>query len=127
MRLGIPQPRLTKAPSGNSSAARWAICSRVSCGLDKAQTFRLHDTIHENGRSYDGLRIKRPHFDNLIHFDDRQFRRGRHDGVEIPRGFAINKISETICSVGFDEGAIRSERFFKNVSLAADQALFLPP
>src|SRR5437016_1251172 len=33
MRLGIPQPRFTYAPSGNSSAARWAICSRVNRDL----------------------------------------------------------------------------------------------
>src|ERR1700675_1131541 len=120
----MPQPRLTKEPSGSSSAARSAICSRVRRCLAKVDTLRQDNAVHINGWRHDGLRIEVADFDNLLHFHDSHFCGRRHDGIEIPASFTIHEISQAVRAVGLDESVVRTQGIFENVSLAADYTLF---
>src|SRR5437764_6435176 len=91
MRLGIPHPRLTYAPSGSSSAARCAICSRVKRDLADtggspipspgmtffcmplpgiAEPFRLHDAMNEDRGGHDVFRLDGAGRNDFFDFGD---------------------------------------------------------
>src|SRR4029077_4430181 len=99
-----------KAPSCNSSAVRWAICSRDKRSLPAttlfrmplpgmvffgmplpgiAESFRLHDAMNEDRRGHDMFRIDGSYGDNFFDFRDRGSGGHGHDGIEIPGGQAI--------------------------------------
>src|SRR6267143_1645909 len=136
MRLGIPHPRFTYARSGNSSAARCAICSLVnrdlagmtlSCmplpGITKS--FRLHDAMNEDRRCHDMFRIYRTGRHNFFHFCNGRLRRHGHDGIEISCGQPIGQIPQLIGLLSFDQGIVGMNRKFQNATLALKDALFL--
>src|SRR6202165_5828529 len=135
MRLGIPQPRFTYAPSGNSSAARCAICALVNRGLASmtfcrmvspgiTKSFRLHDAMNEDGRCHDMFRIYRTHRYDFFDFGDGRLRGHGHDGIEISCGEAIGQISQLIGLLRFDQGIVRMNRQFQNAALALKKPLF---
>src|SRR5580658_7538537 len=125
MRFGMPQPRFTYAPSGNSRAARSAICSRESLFLIATAFSYFHDSIHKYRRCDDGFRIKRAHRDNFLHLDDRDFRGGRHHWIEIARGLPVREISERVRAVRANESVVGEQRGFKNAPPTIDDALLL--
>src|ERR1700683_3238119 len=120
----MPQPRLTYAPSGSSSAARSAICSRVRRDLGIAQSFRNNDAFYEDGRRDDDFGIKAAGGDEIFDFDERGLACGGHDGIEIARSLAINEIAQMIGALRTDKSIIGTKRVFENVALAANHALF---
>src|SRR5260370_24923039 len=120
MRLGIPQPRFTYAPSGSSMAARWAICSLVKRGLAGtailfvpfpdisffcmpsagiAESFRLHNAMDEDRRRHDVFRIDGPNAPNLFHLDDGRFCGHGHDVIEISCRQPVADIAQLLCFV----------------------------
>src|SRR6266849_7175477 len=107
MRFGMPQPRFTYAPSVNSNAARWAICSRVSRALSamallssgltgESQALSLHNAVYKNRRGNHVFWRDRADRHNFIRFHDGHLRSHGHDGIEIPRGKPVRQISELI-------------------------------
>src|SRR6266403_253511 len=135
MRFGIPQPRLTYAPSGNSCAARCAICSRVSRGFTATafswlaspgimESFRLHDTMHENRWRNHIFRVDRAHRDNFFRFHDRRFRGHGHDGIEVSCGESIRQVAQRVGFLCLDEGVVRVDGHFQDAALPRDHALF---
>src|SRR5277367_3586870 len=119
----MPQPKFTYAPSGNSRAARSAICSRVSRALGISLPFGLNDTVDKYGRRNDGFRIELSRSDHLFHFDDRRFRSSGHYRIEIPRRFSINQVSHAVRAIRADKRIISSERLLENVALASNHPL----
>src|SRR6266700_813819 len=146
MRLGIPQPRFTYAPSGNSSAARCAICSRVSRGLSRSafcwapspgmsfrmplrgitDSFRLHDAMNEDRGSHNVLRIDATDWNDFFDFNNSGLRGHGHDGIEISRRQPIGQIPQLIGSLRFDQRIIRANRQFQNAAAPFEEAFFLP-
>src|SRR5579863_5109797 len=125
MRLGMPQPKFTYEPSGNSKAARCAICSRVSRGLSGiADSFCLHDAMHENRGRDDMLGFDRADRNNFVDFHDRGCRSRSHDGIEIPRGEAVREIAQFIGGLGLDESIVRVDGHLEDAALPLDDALF---
>src|SRR5207245_2415106 len=121
MRLGIPHPRLTYAPSGNSNAVRCAICSRVNRGFAMpsasitffslplsgipiftmalsgiAEPFRLHDAMNEDRGSHDVFRIDGADRNDFFDFSDSRLGGHGHDGIEISCRQPIGQISQLI-------------------------------
>src|SRR6266403_146686 len=135
MRLGIPQPRLTYAPSVNSCAARCAICSRVSRGFAATgfswlaspgitESFRLHDAVHENRGRNHIFRIDRAHRNNFFRFHDGGFRSHGHDGIEVSCGETIRQVAQRVGFLRLDERIVRVDGHFQDAALSADHALF---
>ena len=88
--------------------------------------------MHENIRNMDFIGFQHAHIDDLLHFDDREFRCFTHRGVEITRGFpssqretrstALNvnvllkdQVAQPIRFPGFDERKIADDRILENV------------
>src|SRR5579863_823549 len=125
MRLGMPQPRFTYAPSGNSMAARCAICSRVSRGLSGiADSFRLHDAMHENRGRDDMLGLDGADRNDFVYLDDGGCRSHSHNGIEIPRGEAVREIAQFVGGLGLDESIVRVDGHFEDAALPFDDAFF---
>src|ERR1700722_988164 len=125
MRWGMPQPRFTYAPLGNSIAARCAICSRVSRGLSGiADSFGLHNAMHKNCRRYDMLRFDRADRNNFVDFDDGRRCSHSHDGVEIPRRETVGQIAQLVGCLGLDESIVRVNGHLQDAALPLNNALF---
>src|SRR5882762_5693949 len=150
MRLGIPQPRFTYAPSGNSSAARCAICSRVNRGFVMpptgitfsegplrgipvlrtpspgiADSFRLHDAMNEDRGSHDVFRMDGAYRNNFLDFGDRSLRGHSHDGIEISCSQPISQIPQFIGGLRLDQRIVRANRQFEDAAVSFEETLFL--
>src|SRR5213078_2295405 len=150
MRLGIPHPRLTYAPSGNSNAVRCAICSRVNRGFAMpsasitffslplsgipiftmalsgiAEPFRLHDAMNEDRGSHDVLRIDGADRNDFFDFGDRRLGGHGHNGIEISCRQPIGQISQLIGSLRLDQRIISMNWPFENAAASFEEALFL--
>src|SRR5882757_4572816 len=127
MRFGMPQPRFTNAPSGSSSAARCAICSRVKRGLVRwttfrilsagiasfgmplpsiAESFRLYETMNEDRGCHDMFRRDSPYRDDFLDFGDSGGRGHGHEGIEVSRGQPIRQIAQLIGLLPFNERVV---------------------
>src|ERR1700722_2587264 len=122
VRFGIPHPRFTQAPSGSSSAARSAICSRVNRRLDIAQSFRYHDAVHVNERRDNVFRIERTDFHNFVNFHEGHTGCGGHNRIEIAGAFSKHQIAQPVGLMRFNERIIRADGLLQNVALATDDA-----
>src|SRR6266403_2148327 len=150
MRLGIPQPRFTYAPSGNSSAARCAICSRVNRGFVMpptgitfsegplrgipvlrtpspgiADSFRLHDAMNEDRGCHDVFWMDGAGRNDFFDFGDGGLRGHGHDGIEISCRQPIGQISQLIGGLRLDQCVVRVNRQFENAAQPFEEALFL--
>src|SRR5213593_3416075 len=150
MRLGIPHPRLTYAPSGNSNAARCAICSRINRGFAMpsasitffslplsgipiftmalsgiAEPFRLHDAMNEDRGSHDVFRIDGADRNDFFDFSDSRLGGHGHNGIEISCRQPIGQISQLIGSLRLDQRIISVNRPFENAAAFFEDALFL--
>ena len=61
-----------------------------------------------------------------FHLGYRDLRRGRHHGVEIARGFAVNKVAEAIAFPCFDQREVRGESAFEQVETPVEFAHLFP-
>src|SRR2546425_1685892 len=150
MRLGIPHPRLTYAPSGNSNAARCAICSRVNRGFAMpsasitffslplsgipiftmalsgiAEPFRLHDAMNEDRGSHDVFRIDGADRNDFFDFSDSRLGGHGHDGIEISCRQPIGQISQLIGGLRLDQRIVRANRQFENAAAAFGETRLL--
>src|SRR5439155_2216934 len=121
------------APSGNSRAARWAICSRVRRGLSGTtfsiarsavivEPFRLHDAVHKNRRSHHTLRINGPDWHEFLDFGDGGVRGHGHDGIEISGGEPVGQVAQFVGFLLFDESVVRMPGHFQNAAFAVESA-----
>src|ERR1700677_4391572 len=118
----MPQPKFTYAPSGNSRAARSAICSRVSRALGISLPLGLNDTIDKYGRRNDGFGIELSRTDDLFHLGNRKFCRRGHNRIEVPRRLVINQVSHVVRAVRPNECIIRAQRLLQDVALPSNHA-----
>src|SRR5947208_4279555 len=140
MRLGIPHPRLTYAPSGNSSAARCAICSRVKRRLAMtsavipfsemslrgiADSSRLHDAMNEDRGSHDVFWIYGADRNDFFDFGDRRLGGHGHNGIEISCRQPIGQISQLIGNLRLEKPILSVNRPFENAAASFEDALFL--
>src|SRR6266481_5780442 len=139
MRLGIPQPRFTQAPSGNSNAARCAICSRVNrclamppAGITFSEmplrgitdSFRLNDAMNENRGGHDVFGMDGADRNDFFDFGDGGPSGHGHDGIEISCRQAIRQIPQLIGGLRFDQCIVRVNRQFQNAPASFEGALF---
>src|ERR1700722_1675776 len=120
VKFGIPQPRFTQAPSESSRAVRCAICSRVSLGLDIAETLSDHDAVDEDKWSDNGLGIERAYFLDFLDFDESRAGRSGHDWIDTARQLAKHQIAQAVGAIRFDKSEIRADGFLQNVALTVN-------
>src|ERR1700680_177759 len=101
----MPMPRLTYAPSCNSSEARCAICSRLQgmvsgspCGALCRTSFDAFfgvnvedETLHEDSRRMDEIGVEFAGGDDLFDLGDGDFTAGGGEGIEVARRLAIDE------------------------------------
>ena len=73
----------------------------------------------------DFFRIERAELDDVLRLHDGQFRRRRHDRIEIARRRAVGQIAPAVRLPGLDQRDVAGQRFFEQIFAAADFALFL--
>src|ERR1700735_632417 len=120
----MPHPKFTYAPSGNSIAARSAICSRVSRALGISLPFSLYDAVDKYGRRNNGFGIEFSGRDDLFHFDNRGSRGGGHNRIEVSRRLTINQVPHVVGTLRANERIIGAERLLEDVALPSNHALF---
>src|SRR5215469_14299394 len=122
----MPHPKFTYAPSGNSCAARCAICSRLNRVLSGiSHPFRPHDSVYKNRRRDYILRRNRADRHNFIHLHDCRLRRHGHNRIEIPRCQPVRQVPEFIGLFRLDQRELCMNRLLQDAALPVDLALFL--
>ena len=70
----------------------------------------------------DHVGIEFADFDQLFDFGDGDFGGGRHHGIEVARGLAIDEIAPFVALPRFDESEVGFERVFHHVGAAVEFA-----
>src|SRR5213083_922418 len=73
----------------------------------------------------DTIRVERAYFDKVFDLGNSDTGSGGHDGIEVPRCLAIDKIAPLIALPCFDEGEIRFQCSLEYVRAAIEFARFL--
>src|SRR5260370_27669127 len=135
----MPQRRFTQAPSGNSNAARCAICSRVNrclamppAGITFSEmplrgitdSFRLNDAMNENRGGHDVFGMDGADRNDFFDFGDGGPSGHGHDGIEISCRQAIRQIPQLIGGLRFDQCIVRVNRQFQNAPASFEGTLF---
>ena len=66
----------------------------------------LKDSFYVHARRMHHVGIKFSGFDQVFDFGDGDLGRRRHHGIEIARGFAIDKVAPLVALPGLDEGEV---------------------
>src|SRR5579871_3957505 len=66
----------------------------------------LKNTIYEHAWSMNAIWIQFSHLDEMLHFSNRDLRRGRHHRIKIPCRLAINEIAPLVALPCFYQGKI---------------------
>src|SRR5262245_20979110 len=112
----MPIPRFTVNPSRSSFTARRMMPSRSSTSglpglprrapLDALLSGSDDETIHEDARRVDGLRVELAGLDELLDLREGDLP-GRHrHRIEIPRRFPVNEIAQAVSLPGGDHREI---------------------
>src|SRR5262245_4092826 len=75
----------------------------------------LDDVRDINAGRHDVVWIELTGIDYLLDLGNRYPRRGRHHGIEVPRGLPVNQIPFAVPLVRLDEREVRVQRRFEHV------------
>src|SRR6185437_6565921 len=101
-------------------------CLSYRPSLDLAVVvFAFDDALHVNAGRVDRVWRNLADLDQILNFRDRHLRGGRHHGIEVPRGLAINEIAPLVALPGADESKIGFQPSLHDVSAAIELAHFL--
>src|SRR5439155_26821978 len=82
----------------------------------------LENPLHVDPRRGDRVRVEGAELDQLLDLRNRQARRCRHYGVEVPRRLAINQVAPAVALPGFDEGEVGREAALEQILAAVEFA-----
>src|SRR5579883_956709 len=86
---------------------------------------RQHDTVHENARRDDGLRVEAAHRHDRLDLGDGDARGGCHHRVEVAAGLAVDEIAPRIGALGADQREVSAQTMLEEVHTPAELALLL--
>src|SRR5580700_499901 len=84
----------------------------------------LNNPLHVHAGRMHLVRLNLAGFNQLLDFGDSDLRGGRHHGIEVARGLAINQVSPPIALPRLDQREVGLERMFEHVRAAVELARF---
>src|ERR1035441_8276014 len=82
----------------------------------------LKNSFYINAGRVNHVRIEFPGLNQMLDFGDRNFRRSRHHGIEVARGFAIDEMAVGFTSPRLQEREVGFERAFNDAGTAFEFA-----